>query len=142
MSIVVLIDFITILLTPGIYLIQICIQFIFIKNIIKMHFSKSFFLSFKATTGIHYLSQCSEINCVDISKDFTTDCRCHIFNKKKLIIIIYVVKKNYRIFAKKPQFFFLNKSKSKLKIGQRGIVVLAILSRMFFFFSEINIEPL
>ena len=48
------------------------------KNIIKMRFPKVFFLSFIATTGIHYPSQYGEINCVDISKDFTTACRCNI----------------------------------------------------------------
>ena len=47
---------------------------------------------------------------------------------KKIVIIIYIVKKNVHLF-------FLNKkkSKSKLKIGIRGIVVHTILSRMFFF---------
>ena len=48
------------------------------KNIIKMRFQKKKFLSFKATTGIHSPSQRGEINSVDISTDFTTDCCWHI----------------------------------------------------------------
>ena len=40
-SIIVLIDFIAILLTPGIFLIQICIQFIFIVKILKYIFPKA-----------------------------------------------------------------------------------------------------
>ena len=51
------------------------------KNNIKMS-SPFLFLSFKATTGIHYPSQSSEINCVDISKDFTTACSWHLKKKK------------------------------------------------------------
>ena len=48
------------------------------KNNINMHFPKSWVFSFKPTTGIHYPSQRGEINCVDISKDFTTACRWNI----------------------------------------------------------------
>ena len=82
-SIVVLIDFIEILPTPGIFLMQIIntnmylIHFHSKKNI-KMRFPKVWFLKFKLTTGIHYPSQRGEINCVDISKDFTTTCCCLI----------------------------------------------------------------
>ena len=81
-SIVVLIDFIAILVTPGIFLIQIVntnntnvylIRFPS-KNNIKIGFPKSWVFSFKPTTSIHYPSQRSEINCIDISKDFTTAC--------------------------------------------------------------------
>ena len=84
-SIVVLIDFIAILITPGIFLIQIVntnntnmylIHF-HSKNI-KMRFLKSWVFSFKPTISIHYPSQCGEINCVDISKDFTTACQWNI----------------------------------------------------------------
>ena len=80
MSIVVLIDFTAILPTPGIFLTQIVdtnntnmylIHFLS-ENIIKMVFPKVFFL--KATTRIHYPLQQGEINCVDISNDFTTAC--------------------------------------------------------------------
>ena len=94
--IVVLIDFIAILLTPGIFLIQIVntnnknwnlIHF-HGKNNVKIHFPKSWVFSFKPTPSIHYPSQhgeinCSEINCVDISKDFKTACR---WNMKKIYI--------------------------------------------------------
>ena len=81
-SIVVLIDFIAIFLTPGIFLIQIVntnntnmyLIYFHSKNIIKMCFPKVGFLKFK-TTSFHYPSQRGEINCVGISKDFTTDCR-------------------------------------------------------------------
>ena len=97
-SIVVLIDFIAILVTPGIFLIQIVntnntnmnlIHF-HSKNNIRMPFPESWVFSFKPTTGIHYQSQRGEINCVDICKDFTTACRWNI--KKK--IIIYIILKN------------------------------------------------
>ena len=79
-SIVVLIDFIVILVTQGIFLIQIVninnINMYLIhfhrKNNIKMRFPKSWVFSFKPTTFIHYPSQRGEINCVDISKDLTT----------------------------------------------------------------------
>ena len=63
-SIVVLIDVIAILLTPGIFLIQIVntnntnmsLKHFNSKNIIKMHFPKRFFLSFNATSYRHSLS--------------------------------------------------------------------------------------
>ena len=64
-SIVVLIDFIAILVTSGIFLIQIVntnntrmylIHFHF-KNNFKMRFPKSWIFSFKPTTSIHYSSQ-------------------------------------------------------------------------------------
>ena len=46
------------------------------NNNIKMHFNKSWvFKGSNPPTGIHYPSQCGEINCNDISKDFTTACR-------------------------------------------------------------------
>ena len=87
-SIVVLIDFIAILVTPGIFLIQIVntnntnmylIHF-HSKNNIKMCFPQNWGFSFRPTTSIHYSSECCEINCVDISKDSTTACRWNIFN--------------------------------------------------------------
>ena len=43
----------------------------YIKNNIKMHFSKVEFL-FKTASDIHYPLQRGEINCIDFSKDFTT----------------------------------------------------------------------
>ena len=76
---VVLIDFIAILLTPDIFLIQIVNRNMYLihfysKNNIKMHFPKS--LGFKVSkrfhSDIHYPSQHGEINLIDISKDFTT----------------------------------------------------------------------
>ena len=86
-SIVVLINFIAILVTPGIFLIQIIninntnmylIHF-HSKNNIKMRFPKSWVFSFKPTISIHYPSQRGEINCLDIRKDFTTSCQWNIF---------------------------------------------------------------
>ena len=70
---VVLIDFIAILLTPGIFLIQIVNTNVYLihfhsKNNIQMRFPKVGFLSFKPISIIHYPSQQSEINCVDISE--------------------------------------------------------------------------
>ena len=74
-SVVVLIDFIAILLTPGIILIQIVntnntnmnlIRF-HSKNIIKMRFAKSLVLKFKIASGIHYTF--IEINCIGSNKD-------------------------------------------------------------------------
>ena len=76
-SIVVLIDFIAILLTPGIFLIQIVntnrylIHF-YSKIILKCIFLKVVFYSFKTDTSIHYPLERGEISCVDISKDITT----------------------------------------------------------------------
>ena len=67
------------------------------KNNIKMFSQKLSFKSFKTTSDIHYPSQHSEINCVDISKD----CPTHVedrFKKKKIIIIIYIVKKFGEVF--------------------------------------------
>ena len=72
-SIVVLIDFTAILVTPGIFSIQIVntnnINVYLIhfhsKNNIKIHFPKSWV--FKV-----YPSYRGEINCIGISKDFTT----------------------------------------------------------------------
>ena len=88
-SIVVLIDFIAILLTPGIFLIQIVNKnntnmylIHFHSKNIKMNFPKDGLLKFKPTTSIHYPSQRGEINCIGISKDFTTDFRWHIKKKK------------------------------------------------------------
>ena len=88
-SIVVLIDFIAILITTGIFLTQIVntnmyLVHFYSKNNIKIHFPKSWAFRFKPTTSIHYTSQHSEINCVDISKDFTTACR---WNIKKYILL-------------------------------------------------------
>ena len=74
LSIVVPIDFIAILLTPGIFLIHIVnanntnmylIHF-HSNNIIKMHFPKVEFLMFKTDSDIHYPSERGEINCIDI----------------------------------------------------------------------------
>ena len=79
-SIVVLIDFIAILLTPGIFLMQIVntnstnmylIHFI-VKMLLKCVFPKLGFYSLKPISIIHYPSQLGVINCVDISKDFPT----------------------------------------------------------------------
>ena len=76
-SVVVLIYFIAILLTPGIFLIQIVntnntnmylIHF-HSKNIIKKCFHKNRVFKFKISSGIHYTSQSNEINCVGFSKD-------------------------------------------------------------------------
>ena len=60
-SIVVLIDFIAILLTPGIFLLQIVNKNMYLihfhsKNIIKMHFPKVGFLKFQPASDIHYPS--------------------------------------------------------------------------------------
>ena len=74
-SIVVVIYFIPILLTPGILLIQIVntnMYFHFYsKNIIKMRFPQSIFFISKPQQAF---LQGGEINCVDISEDFTTAC--------------------------------------------------------------------
>ena len=92
-SIVVLIDFIAILQTPGIFLIPIAntnmyIIHVLVKIIFKNVFRKVGFLSFKTTTDIHYPMQRDEINSI-ISKDFT--CRMKMLKKK--ILRIYFVKK-------------------------------------------------
>ena len=98
-SIVVLIDFIAILLTPGIFLIQIvntCNTNMYLihfhsKNILKICFPKVGFSNFNLILLIHYTSQHDEINCVDISKDFTT-MYCHlIFKKTNNLINNYIV---------------------------------------------------
>ena len=41
------------------------------------------FLKFKPTTSIHYPLQWGEINCVGISKEFTTKLLLAYFQKKK-----------------------------------------------------------
>ena len=85
-SIVVIIDFIAILLTPGIFLIQIVNTNMYLINFhiknIKMCFPKSwvFKISKQHHSGIHYPSQRCEINCIDISKNFTT-MLCRRFKK-------------------------------------------------------------
>ena len=95
-SIVVLIDFIAILLSPGIFLIQIVNTNMYLihfhsRNIIKICFPKVGFLKFQ-TYPNHSLSITTEIKCFDISKDFTTMLHSLIFKKKiRLIIIIYIV---------------------------------------------------
>ena len=101
MSIVVLIDFIAILLTPGIFLLQIVNTNMYLihfhsKNNIKMHFPKSwvFKISNPLQTFATLLNklqlQSGEINCIDISKDFTTMCRILIFKKNNTkILYIY-----------------------------------------------------
>ena len=93
-SIVVLIDFIAILLIPGIFLIQIVNTNMYlihfhIKNIIKMHFPKSWVFKVQNRFRHFYSSERGEINCVDISKDFTTTLQIPIC-KKKLINNYYV----------------------------------------------------
>ena len=91
-SIVVLTDFIAILLTPGIFLIQIdnanstnmyLIHF-HSKNIIKMRFPKVEFLKFQTRFKHSLSSYRCEIKCVDISKDFTTTVHKARFSKKKI----------------------------------------------------------
>ena len=95
-SIVVLIDFIAILLTPGIFLIQIfntnntnmyLIRF-HSKNIIKMRYAKSLVLKFKIVSGIHYTSQRDEINCIGFCKDLPKMYRSPIFEKSFLNFFI------------------------------------------------------
>ena len=81
-SIVVLIDFIAILLTPGIFLIKIVNTNKYLihfhsKNIIKIYFPQSWVIKVQ-THYINYQSHRGEINCVVISKDFPTDCHWHI----------------------------------------------------------------
>ena len=56
------------------------------------------FHSFKTTTDIDYPLQRGEINCVDISKDFTITSHIQILKKK---IIIYIFKKFDMVFDKK-----------------------------------------
>ena len=53
----------------------------YIKNNIKMHFSKVEFLKFQNRSDIHYPSQWGEINCIGIRKDFTTAVWSQIFQK-------------------------------------------------------------
>ena len=77
------------------------------KNI-KMCFPKSWVFSFKPTTSIHLPSQCGEINCVDISKDFTTACQWIFFLKVINNYNIYRLKK--RFFHKNFKIFFKNKN--------------------------------
>ena len=48
------------------------------KNNIKMHLLKSWVFSLKPTKGLHRPVQRGEINCIDISKDFTTACQWNI----------------------------------------------------------------
>ena len=96
LSIVVLIDFMAILLTPGIFLIQIVnrnmyLNHSYIKNN-KMHFPKVEFLKFQNCFRHSFPSQCSEINCIDICKDSTTTEWCPIFKKK-------IIMNNYYIYS-------------------------------------------
>ena len=61
-----------------------------VKIILKCFFPKVDVFKgskFKPTTSIHYPSQRGEINCVDISKEFTTASLMYIL--KKYIIIYY-----------------------------------------------------
>ena len=86
-NIEVLIDFIAVLLTPGIFLIQIVntnntnmylIRF-HSKILLKCVFPKVEVIKFKIASGIHYTSQCDEINCIGFSKDLTRTYRKPIF---------------------------------------------------------------
>ena len=79
-SIVVLIDFIAILITPGIFMIQIVNTNMYLihfysENNIKMHIPTSYVLKFQnriiAASNIHYTSLCGEINCVGRRKAFS-----------------------------------------------------------------------
>ena len=97
-SIKVLIDFIAILLTPGIFLIQIVntnngnmylIRF-HSKNIINCVFPKVEFLKFKIASGIHYTSQRDEINCIGFSKDLPRTHRKPIFKLIFKIVLLYI----------------------------------------------------
>ena len=96
-SIEVLIGFKAILLTPGIFLIQIVntniyLIYFYSKNNIKTHFSKSWvfklqlhtsgFLNFNFILFIHYTSQGDEINFVAISHAFSIECNSPIFKNE------------------------------------------------------------
>ena len=102
-------------------------------NIIKMHFPKVGFLKFQ--TRFRHSILISE------EKAHSTQ-NCMHYNGlepdlKKIyiwMIIIYIVTNFERFFAASFKFFFLNKSKSKLKIGLQSVVVHTILSRICFFF--------
>ena len=88
-SIVVLIDFIAILITPGIFLTQIVNTNVYLiyfhsKNNIKMSFPQSWVLG--KTQNVVGKKR-GKRNCIDISKDFTTTYWWNI-KKKKIIIII------------------------------------------------------
>ena len=150
-SIVVLIDFIALLLTPGIFLIQIIntnntnmylIHF-HVKNKIKMHFPKVEFLKFQNWYQ-HSLSIGTRSNKL----------RCHQyrrhnngtepdFPKKRWINNYYIYCSEFWLvfWWKFFKYFFKNKWKLKLKIGLCTVVVHTILSRVVFFFpSEIKIQ--
>ena len=138
-SIVVLIDFIAILLTPGIFLIQIVntnntnmhlIHF-YSENNIKMHFPKSWVLKFQ-TRFRHLLSIATRWNKLRWHQQRLTITDLEIYLKKQNIII-YTVKK-CNIFFIKIEIIFKNKWKSNLNIGLQSVVVHTILSRMCFFF--------
>ena len=77
-----------------------------------MSFPKSYVFSFKPTTSFRYPPQRGELNCVDISKDFTTACR---WNIKKIIIIIikiYIVKKT-TVFLMQCFKYFLKRNENQ-----------------------------
>ena len=87
-------------------------------NVYLMHFHSQK-LDFKVSKEIwiiHYPSQCGEINCVDISKDFTT-MFCFLILKKKLNLLLYIIKfvKHFdRFFDTFFNIFFKNKWKFKI----------------------------
>ena len=111
-SIVVLIDFIDILLSPGIFLIQIvttnnanmCLIHFHSKNNIKMCFPKR--LDFKVQTHYrHPLSIAARWNKLRWHQQRLHDSLSLANLKKKLIILIYIVKK-FEFFCSIFFFFF------------------------------------
>ena len=142
MSIVVLIDFMAILLTPGIFLLQIVNKNMYLihfhsKNIIKMHFPKVVFLKFQTGFG-HSLSIVTRWNKLRWQQQRRHNTVLKTNFQKKNLIIICIVPKFYRFF---DTFFKILKKewKWKFKTYLQSIVVHTIQSRFFFFF-EIKIE--
>ena len=137
-----LIDFIAILLTPGIFLIQIVnknmylIHF-YIKNNIEMHFPKVGFLKFQIRIR-HSLSIGMLWNKLCWHQQRLHNNAAEPDFKKN--IIIYIVQNFDRFLDKMSKIVVKNKRKSKFKIWLLTAVVHTILSIIFFLTSEINIE--
>ena len=99
-SIVVLIDFIATLLTPGIFSIQIVNTNMYLihfysKNTIKMHFPKSWVLKFQnriRLSKLHYTSLRDGINCVGRRKAFLVKLESPTFKSEQLnILILHII---------------------------------------------------
>ena len=107
MSILVLIDFIAILLTPGTFLIQIVNTNMYLihfysKNNIKMHFPKSWDFKLQLYTSHSLLRD--EINCVGSRKAFSMELHSQIFKNEQFKYINFTYNVIFYVFLKKKLF--------------------------------------